>query len=66
MGEHNAHSRASQRDISIAPGTDTPVWWQNTDAERLRTHYSQYGEIIDSVVMTDKNTGRPRGFGFVT
>ena len=34
--------------------------------ESLLAHYKQYGEIVDGIVMTDKMTGRPRGFGFVT
>lgn len=32
----------------------------------LRTHFSPYGEIVDSVVLTEKTTGRSRGFGFIT
>jgi len=36
-----------------------------TDAE-LRGYFGQFGEIVDSVIMVDKDTMRPRGFGFVT
>jgi len=36
-----------------------------TDAE-FRAFFESYGEIIDSVVMFDRDTGRSRGFGFVT
>jgi len=34
--------------------------------EELKEHFSIYGEIEDYVVMVDRNTGKPRGFGFVT
>ena len=37
-----------------------------TTEEGLRSFYSQWGELLDAVVMTDKNTGKSRGFGFVT
>mmetsp|Transcript_57736 Transcript_57736/g.159663 ORF Transcript_57736/g.159663 Transcript_57736/m.159663 type:complete len:563 (+) Transcript_57736:48-1736(+) len=39
---------------------------QATDAERLRSHFSQFGRVIDSDVRTDPSTGRSKGFGFVT
>lgn len=35
-------------------------------AESFADYFSKYGEIIDSVIMIDKHSGRPRGFGFVT
>jgi len=39
--------------------------WNTTD-ETLRDHFSQFGQILDSIVMRDRETGRSRGFGFVT
>eukprot|EP00808_Paulinella_micropora_P023844 g37484.t1 len=39
---------------------------RHVTAEKLKAHFSQYGELVNSVVMLDKNTGRSRGFGFVT
>ncbi|MBI2477018.1 RNA-binding protein [Candidatus Uhrbacteria bacterium] len=35
------------------------------DDERLREVFSQFGEITDAHVATDKFSGRSRGFGFV-
>ena len=36
-----------------------------TESE-LRDEFTQYGNIQDAVVITDRETGRSRGFGFVT
>ncbi|OWM63270.1 heterogeneous nuclear ribonucleoprotein 1-like [Punica granatum] len=40
------------------------ISWETTD-EKLIEYFSQYGEVMQTVVMRDKLTGRPRGFGFV-
>ncbi|XP_057456404.1 glycine-rich RNA-binding, abscisic acid-inducible protein-like [Lotus japonicus] len=37
-----------------------------TDSEGLEKAFSTYGEIVDSKVVNDRETGRSRGFGFVT
>jgi cold-inducible RNA-binding protein len=37
-----------------------------TSSEALRTAFSQFGDIDDAIVLTDRETGRSRGFGFVT
>lgn len=39
--------------------------WSTTDGS-LRSKFEQYGEVTEAVVVTDRNTGRSRGFGFVT
>jgi RNA recognition motif-containing protein len=39
--------------------------WSVTKA-RLEELFSSYGEIEDALVVTNKYTGRSRGFGFVT
>ena len=38
----------------------------NTTAEHLREAFEEFGEITETKVITDRNTGRSRGFGFVT
>ncbi len=39
-------------------------WGTNEDG--LRDSFSKFGEITDARVITDRATGRSRGFGFVT
>ena len=38
----------------------------DTDQDSLWNYFSQYGEVSDAVVIMDRQTGRSRGFGFVT
>ncbi|KAJ3677541.1 hypothetical protein LUZ60_003265 [Juncus effusus] len=39
---------------------------RETTESSLVRHFEKYGEIIDKVIMMDKFTGQPRGFGFIT
>ncbi|KAH8582221.1 RNA recognition motif (RRM)-containing [Cryptosporidium sp. chipmunk genotype I] len=34
--------------------------------EEFKIYFQRFGNIKDAVLITDKNNGRPRGFGFVT
>ncbi len=38
----------------------------DTTSEGLREAFDSFGEISDAVVVSDRETGRSRGFGFVT
>ncbi|KAI9034681.1 hypothetical protein DFJ74DRAFT_701064 [Hyaloraphidium curvatum] len=65
-GSFNQQSRPRRQEA--APGTKCYVGnisW-NTDRDSLRQQFEQCGNVIDSVVITDRETGRSRGFGFVT
>ena len=33
--------------------------------DEIRNLFSQHGEVVSVNVITDRDTGRPRGFGFV-
>ena len=37
----------------------------NTDSEALRAAFAEFGEVTSAEVVTDRDTGRSRGFGFV-
>ena len=37
-----------------------------TSEQNLRELFAQYGTVTDAVLMMDRETQRPRGFGFVT
>jgi cold-inducible RNA-binding protein len=37
-----------------------------TNDEALRKAFEKFGEVTDAKVITDRETGRSRGFGFVT
>ncbi|XP_057865250.2 uncharacterized protein LOC131072954 isoform X1 [Cryptomeria japonica] len=39
--------------------------WE-TQRETMRLYFEQFGDILEAVVITDKNTGRSKGYGFVT
>lgn len=32
----------------------------------MRDFFSAYGKVVDATVMADRETGRSKGFGFVT
>jgi RNA recognition motif-containing protein len=38
----------------------------NTTSEELQSAFAGCGDIVEAKVVTDRDTGRSRGFGFVT
>ncbi|MFW5920432.1 MAG: RNA-binding protein [Polyangiales bacterium] len=41
------------------------VSWDTSD-EGLKDAFTPYGEVVEAKIITDRETGRSRGFGFVT
>lgn len=33
--------------------------------DQLRSHFSAFGQVVNVMVSTDRDTGQPRGFAFV-
>ncbi|GFY81717.1 RNA-binding (RRM/RBD/RNP motifs) family protein [Actinidia rufa] len=40
------------------------ISWE-TNEDRLKDYFGNYGEVMQTVIMRDKISGKPRGFGFV-
>lgn len=38
----------------------------DTDESSLRGHFETQGTVTEVAVISDRDTGRPRGFGFIT
>ena len=38
----------------------------NTNADAVREAFTEFGAVEDVYMVTDRDTGRPRGFAFVT
>lgn len=38
--------------------------WE-THKETMKKYFEQFGDILEAVVITDKSTGRSKGYGFV-
>jgi RNA recognition motif-containing protein len=38
----------------------------SVNSDELRKVFSEFGEVVDAVVISDKYSGRSKGFGFVT
>jgi len=52
------HSRATKLFIGGLPPTVT--------SDTMREFFGQHGKVVDSTVMVDRETGRSKGFGFIT
>ncbi|KAJ7579907.1 heterogeneous nuclear ribonucleoprotein HRP1 [Mycena floridula] len=52
------HQRATKLFIGGLAGTVT--------SDSMREFFSQYGKVVESTVMLDRETGRSKGFGFIS
>ncbi|CAN0878044.1 Heterogeneous nuclear ribonucleoprotein 1, partial [Linum grandiflorum] len=59
-GKANNHSSSAPGKLFVGG-----LSWDTTE-ETFSNYFSKFGEITDAVIMLDRHSGRPRGFGFVT
>ncbi|XP_062220100.1 uncharacterized protein LOC133919659 isoform X1 [Phragmites australis] len=74
-GSASASSSSSGLHLLTSPSpfgdtTHTKVFvgglaWETT-SDRLRRFYERFGDILEAVVITDRHSGRSKGYGFVT
>lgn len=62
VGNNNNNSNSDTTFTKIFVGG---LAWE-TQRETMRRYFEQFGDILEAVVITDKNTGRSKGYGFVS
>ena len=62
----NLSSDSLQNMLSITHSPYHPFCYSIVTDEEFREFFKQFGTVIDSIVMFDRDTRRSRGFGFVT
>ncbi|KAL2249222.1 UNVERIFIED_CONTAM: putative RNA-binding protein ARP1 [Sesamum indicum] len=70
MSSNNNNSNGNGNVQNMGDTTLTKVFvgglaWE-TPKEAMREHFEKYGEILEAVIISDKLTGRSKGYGFVT
>jgi hypothetical protein len=64
-GPPYGHHRSRFGDTTLTKVFVGGLAWE-TPSEGLREHFQGYGEILEAVVITDRETGRSKGYGFVS
>ena len=65
LGAAGAGSGVQQKDTTWTKLFVGGLPYHTTD-KSLREHFSVYGDIEEAVVITDRQTGKSRGYGFVS
>lgn len=62
---HHPHYRSQFGDTTFTKLFVGGLAWE-TPTEEMRKYFEQFGDILEAVIITDKNTGKSKGYGFVT
>ncbi|XP_062097324.1 uncharacterized protein LOC133803335 [Humulus lupulus] len=61
----HAHFRSQFGDTTFTKVFVGGLAWE-TPTDEMHRYFEQFGEILEAVIITDKNTGKSKGYGFVT
>lgn len=59
------HYRSPFGDTTLTKVFVGGLAWE-TQTDEMRTYFQQFGDILEAVIITDKITGKSKGYGFVT
>ena len=66
MMSHNNNSSLGQfGDTTLTKVFVGGLAWE-TPKEAMKDHFHKYGDILEAVIISDKLTGRSKGYGFVS
>ncbi|KAK8642775.1 hypothetical protein V6N13_012107 [Hibiscus sabdariffa] len=65
MAHAHPHYRSPFGDTTFTKVFVGGLAWE-TPTDEMRRYFEQFGEILEAVIITDKNTGKSKGYGFVT
>ncbi|KAL6578357.1 hypothetical protein OROMI_010685 [Orobanche minor] len=65
MAAHQQHYQSPFGDTTLTKVFVGGLAWE-TPTDLMRSYFEQFGEILEAVIISDKNTGKSKGYGFVT
>ncbi|XP_048571426.1 probable RNA-binding protein ARP1 isoform X1 [Triticum urartu] len=65
LGQAQAQPVAAFGDTTLTKVFVGGLAWE-THKDTLREHFERFGDILEAVIISDKLTGRSKGYGFVT
>lgn len=61
----NSNTKSQFGDTTLTKVFVGGLAWE-TPKQSLYEHFEKYGEILEAVIISDKITGRSKGYGFVS
>lgn len=65
LGQPQVQPAAAFGDTTLTKVFVGGLAWE-THKDTLREHFERFGDILEAVIISDKLTGRSKGYGFVS